>query len=109
NSLAFQSLNHAAGNFVDLVASVMEFGVGDRAGRRPNGFSIHANHEADECLSVGERFEDVFSLIGQSGSADFDKPHVISTSIDDQLLQPSGIQRLLLGRIPNSTSVAIPP
>src|SRR5436309_9541168 len=77
---------------------MVEFGVGDRASRCPNGLSIHANHEADKCLGVGERLEDVFALTVQSGSADLDKPHVISTSIEDQLLQPGGIQRLLLGR-----------
>src|SRR5436190_11077480 len=77
---------------------MVEFVVGDRASRCANGLSIHANHEADECLGVGERLEDVFALIVQSGSADLDKSHVISTSIEDQLLQPSGIQRLLLGR-----------
>src|SRR5436309_12333673 len=77
---------------------MVEFVVGDRASRCPNGLSIHANHEADKCLGVGERLEDVFALIVQSGSADLDKPHVISTSIEDQLLEPSGIQGLLRGR-----------
>jgi hypothetical protein len=47
---------------------------------------------------VGERLEDLVALIVQSGSANLEKFHVISTSIKDQLLQPSGIQRLLLGR-----------
>src|ERR1700716_2941718 len=77
---------------------MVEFGVGDRASRCPNGLSIHANHEADQCLGVGERLDDVFALVVQSGSADLDKSHVISASIEDQLLQPFGIQRLLLGR-----------
>jgi hypothetical protein len=77
---------------------MVEFGVGDRASRCPNGLSIHANDEADKCLGVGERLEDVLALIVQSGSADLDKSHVISTSIEDQLLQPSGIQRLRLRR-----------
>src|SRR5207249_11088364 len=54
--------------------------------------------EAPKCLRVGERLEDVFALPDQSDAAELDKPHVISTSIEDQLLQPSGIQRLLLGR-----------
>src|SRR5437870_8127889 len=56
------------------------------------------HHEADKCLGVWERLENVFALIVQSGSADLDKSHVISTSIEDQLLEPSGIQRLLRGR-----------
>src|SRR5438094_5277603 len=77
---------------------MVEFGVGDRASRRPNGLSIHANHEADKCLGGGERREDVSAVIVQSGSADLDKPHIISTSIEDQLLQPPGVQRLLLRR-----------
>src|SRR5436309_14782693 len=77
---------------------MVEFVVGDRASRCPNGLSIHANHEADKCLGVGERLENVLALIVQSGSADLDKPHVISTSIEDQLLEPSGVQRLLLRR-----------
>jgi len=77
---------------------VVEFSVGDRASRRPNGLSIHADHEANQCLGAGERLEDVFALIVQSGSADLDKSDVISASIEDQLLQPSGIQGLLLGR-----------
>jgi len=77
---------------------MVEFEVGDRARRCPNGLTIHANHEADQRLGVGERFEDVFALIVQGGSADLDKSHVICTSIEDQLLQPSGIQRLLLWR-----------
>src|SRR3954466_15112788 len=76
---------------------MVEFGVGDRASRRANGLSIHANHEADQCLGVGERLEDVLALILQSGSADLDKSHVISTRIEDQLLQPSGIQWLVPG------------
>jgi hypothetical protein len=41
---------------------------------------------------------DVFALIIQSGSADLDKSNVISASIEDQLLQPGGIQRLVVGR-----------
>src|SRR5438105_3857284 len=77
---------------------MVEFEVGDRASRSPNGLSIHANHEADQRLGVGERLEDVVSLVVQSRSADLDKPDVISTGIEDQLLQPSGIQRLPLGR-----------
>src|SRR5437588_258118 len=77
---------------------MVEFEVGDRASRSPNGLSIHANDEADQRLGVGERLEDVFSLVVQSRSADLDKSYVISASIEDQLLQPSGIQRLLLGR-----------
>ena len=36
---------------------MVEFGVGDRASRCPNGLSIHANHEADQCLGVGERLQ----------------------------------------------------
>jgi hypothetical protein len=44
---------------------------------------------------VGERLEDVFPLVVQSGPADLDKPHVIGPSLEDQLFQPSGIQRLL--------------
>ncbi|MGH7138635.1 MAG: hypothetical protein ACREHD_23060 [Pirellulales bacterium] len=41
---------------------------------------------------MGKRLEDVFALIVQSGPADLDKPHVISTSIKDQLFEPSGIE-----------------
>src|SRR5437868_6705094 len=75
---------------------MVEFAVGDRASRCATGLSIHASHDADQCLGVGERLEYVLALIVQSRSADLDKPHVISTSIEDQLLQPSGVQRLLL-------------
>jgi hypothetical protein len=57
-----------------------------------------AFNPADFPGCVGERPEDVFALIVQSGSADLDKPDVISASIKDQLLQPSGIQRFLFGR-----------
>src|SRR6185437_1850063 len=64
----------------------------------PDGLSIHANHEADQCLAVGERLEDVFSLVIQSGPPNLDKTDVIGASVEDQLLQPSGIQRLLRGR-----------
>jgi hypothetical protein len=98
DSPVFQRLNHAAGNVVDLFPAVVKFEIGDRSSRSPDGLSIHANHEADERLGMGERLEDVFALIVQSGSADLDKPHVIRTSIKDQLFQPCGIQRLLLGR-----------
>src|SRR6185437_14090750 len=94
----FQSLNHASGNVIDLIPAVVKFGVGDRASRRPDGLSIHANHEADQCLTVGERLEDVFSLVIQSGPPNLDKTDVIGASIEDQLLQPSGVQRLLRGR-----------
>jgi hypothetical protein len=38
------------------------------------------------------------ALFVQGGSADFHESHVIGTSIEDQLLQPSSIQRLLWGR-----------
>ena len=37
---AFQHLNHAPDNLVDLVPAVVEFKVGDRARRCPNGISI---------------------------------------------------------------------
>ena len=77
---------------------MVEFGVGDRASRCPNGLSIHANHETDQGPGVWERLEDVLALIVQSGSADLDKSDVISPRIEDELLQPSGIQRLRLRR-----------
>ena len=54
------------------------------------------SREADKRLGMGERVENVLALIVQSGSADLDKSHVIGASIKDQLLQPAGIQRLVL-------------
>ena len=98
DSPVLQRLNHAPGDVIDLLPAVVEFGVGDRAGRCPNRLPVHANHETDQGLGVRECLEDVFPLIVQSGSADLDKPHVIGAGIEDQLLQPRGIQRLLRGR-----------
>src|SRR4051794_143037 len=69
NSGVFQSLDHAPGNVIDLIAAVVEFEIRNRARRCPNRLSIHANHEADQCLSGRERPEDVFALVVQSASA----------------------------------------
>ena len=44
-------------------------------------------------------------MVVESGSADLDKPYVVGAGIKDQLLQPSGVQRLpTFNTAPSSTS-----
>ena len=62
----------------------MEFGVGDRPGRRADGLSVHADHETDEGPGAGERLEDVVPLVVQLGPADLDKPDVMGARVKDQ-------------------------
>ena len=63
HSLALQSGHDLASDLVDVIAGVVEFEVGDRAGGAADRLPVHPADEAEERFGGREVTEDVVSLV----------------------------------------------
>jgi hypothetical protein len=92
HTLALKSCHDLAGDFIDVLAGVVEFQVGDRPGRAADWLPIHPADEAQERLGGRKEAQDILALIVKGGSVDLDQSSVVRPAIEAELTQPAGIQ-----------------
>src|SRR5215472_12224134 len=68
-------------DFVNVIAGVVEFEVGDRASRAADRLPVHPANEAEQRLRRRERSQDVVSLVVQGRAAHLDQTCVISPAV----------------------------
>ena len=90
----FQGRHDLAGDLVDVIAGVVEFQVGDRAGRAADRLPVHPADEAEERLGRREGTQDVVPLVVQGRAADLDQAGVVGPAVQAQLTQPRRIEGL---------------
>jgi len=85
DALLLQGRHDLAGNFVDMIAGVVELQVRHRAGRTADRLPVHTTNEAEERPGWWEGTEDVVPLVIQRGAADLDQAGVVGPAVQAQL------------------------
>jgi hypothetical protein len=88
----------SAGHFIGFVRRVVEFEIGDGAGRRTDVLPVHAANDTDERSRSGEDVLNVRFLIGNFGPITLNKTHIVCARFQAQLPEPSCVEDPIRGR-----------
>ena len=86
----------------------MKFQIGYGAAGGANRLSVHPAHETEKGLGRREEAQDIFTLVIESGTADFDQAGVIRPQVEAELPEPGGVEPLRRDRLKAGGLVPFP-
>src|SRR5262249_46475171 len=92
NAALLERRHDPARRFVDVIACVVKFEVGDGPRRTANRLTIHPADQADERFGPWKKAQDIVSLIGKLRTVDLDETDVVGPGLKTQLAEPLRIK-----------------
>jgi hypothetical protein len=85
NSSFLQRRHDTTRSLVYMFTRLMELDISDRPSGIVNWFTIHANHETDQCLRKGKIAQDFISLSTELHLININKANVVSTRLKTEV------------------------